>query len=51
MTAAAPLGVVTFLFTHVEGSTRRREAGRPRCHAGRDGHTWCRSWTVRAETS
>jgi class 3 adenylate cyclase len=26
MTAAAPSGVVTFLFTDVEGSTRRREA-------------------------
>ena len=25
MTAAAPSGVVTFLFTDVEGSTRRRE--------------------------
>jgi class 3 adenylate cyclase len=26
MTAAAPSGVVTFLFTDVEGSTRRSEA-------------------------
>ena len=26
MTAPAPSGVVTFLFTDVEGSTRRREA-------------------------
>ena len=27
MTAAAPSGVVTFLFTDIEGSTRRWEAG------------------------
>ena len=26
MTAAAPSGVVTFLFTDIEGSTRRRES-------------------------
>ena len=33
MTAAAPSGVVTFLFTDVEGSTRRWEADAD-CDAG-----------------
>ena len=33
MTAAAPSGVVTFLFTDVEGSTRRWEADAD-AHAG-----------------
>ena len=33
MTAAAPSGVVTFLFTDIEGSTRRWETRRG-CDAG-----------------
>jgi len=38
MTAAAPSGVVTFLFTDIEGSTRRWEADAAAMRAALRGH-------------